>query len=119
MALVVRSTAAATVAPNASLLVMTLPPVVWLNCSLKYSFRGGIWQMKLVDAARRGATKMTLDEMLAASSPANPRSAGVQVTGDRAAGSKFAQRRLVGLAHRHGARAAGVEAASGRRSQRA
>src|SRR3954468_8820341 len=99
MALVVRSTAAATVAPNASLLVMTLPPVVWPKCSLKYSFRGGIWQMKLVDAARRGATKMTLDEMLAASSPVNPagRSAGVQMTGDGAARPEFAKRRLVGL----------------------
>jgi len=42
----------------------------------------------------------------------------VQVTGDGASGTEFAERRLVGLAHRHGTGAAGVKAASGRRPQR-
>src|SRR4029078_5550715 len=51
---VARITAAATVAPNASLLAMTLPPVL---LSGEYSFACVVWQTKLVGAARRDCHK--------------------------------------------------------------
>src|SRR5215218_8365556 len=71
-------------------------------------------------SVRRGtaATKMTCVEN-STLEQFYESSAGVEMAGDRASRTEFAQRRLVGLAHRHGAGAAGVEAASGRRPQRA
>jgi hypothetical protein len=52
---VAQSIAAATVAPNASLLVMTLPAVFYYGA--EYSFAYEVWQTKHVGAARHDRHK--------------------------------------------------------------